>query len=392
MSQGLAPMEIQKNHLSMRLSGKDSPQAPGLYVHVPFCRGKCAYCAFYSVPDLALIPAWLKAVEQEISLYEETFPAFDSLYFGGGTPSLLAESELAGLMDVICRHFSLNPASEITIEVNPDDATPEKLHGYRRLGLNRLSLGVQSFEDKALRFLGRRHTARQARNAVAWARESGFDHLSLDLIYGLPGQMLKEWEQTLTAALAFRPEHLSCYQLTVEPDTELHRRLGGRPLVSEETEREFFLFTSAYLEDAGYLHYEVSNFARGIVNRCRHNLKYWQRQPYLGLGPAAHSFDGHRRWWNHRSLKDYINALYQGRAPVAGEERLTAEQARLEELLLGFRMRDGVAVESLKDFPRWQEGLKNLAAQGWLQVEKDRAVPTVQGFLLADRLPLWLVE
>lgn len=376
----------------MGLDGKNSAQTPGLYVHVPFCRGKCAYCAFYSVPDLALIPAWLKAVEQEISLYEETFPAFDSLYFGGGTPSLLAESELAGLMEAICRHFSLVPASEITIEVNPDDATPEKLQGYRRLGFNRLSLGVQSFDDQTLRFLGRRHSARQAGDALAWAREAGFYHLSLDLIYGLPQQKLKDWEKTLAAVLAFRPEHLSCYQLTVEPDTELHRRLGGRPLVSEETEREFFLFTSAYLEDAGYLHYEISNFARGEKNRCRHNLKYWQRQPYLGLGPAAHSFDGHRRWWNHRSLKDYINILSQGEAPVAGEEQLTAEQAKLEVLLLGFRVRDGVAVESLKDFSRWQESLKNLSAQGLLRVEGDRAAPTVRGFLLADRLPLWFVE
>jgi oxygen-independent coproporphyrinogen-3 oxidase len=361
---------------------------PGLYVHVPFCRGKCAYCDFYSVGDLSLIPAWRKAVEQEILYHAGTFAPFDSLYLGGGTPSVLAEADLAALMEAIHRHFSLGPASEITMEINPEDADFEKLHGYRRLGINRLSIGVQSFDDEELRFLGRRHNARQAQKALLWARAAGFDNLNLDLIYGLPGQTLTGWEKTLAAALAFRPEHLSCYQLTVEPGTALARRTSGRPLVSEEKEREFFLFTGEYLEGAGFFHYEISNFARGEGNYCRHNLKYWQRQPYLGLGPAAHSFDGRKRWWNHRSLADWLEALNRGELPAAGEEVLTPEQVRLERLLLGFRTKRGVEFGHLAG-DRWQENLADLASRGWLKVEEGRAVPTLQGYLLADRLPLY---
>ncbi len=390
---GVPVAETSGNPASMGPSGKNFPPAPGLYVHVPFCRGKCPYCDFYSVTGLSLLPAWRQAVEQEISLYRGTFPAFDSLYFGGGTPSLLSVPELAALMAAIHRHFSLDPAAEITLEVNPDDAALEKLREYRRLGVNRLSLGVQSFRDRDLRFLGRRHTASRAAAALTWAREAGFDRLSLDLMYGLPGRTLADWERNLAAALAFRPEHLSCYRLTVEPGTALaRRRRKGRDLISDEAAREFFLFTSACLEEAGYLHYEVSNFARGEENRSRHNLKYWQRRPYLGLGPGAHSFDGRRRWWNHRSLAAYLKALDQGKLPIAGEEALTPEQERLEHLLLGFRMKDGVALESLAGAARWQENLAALTARGWLKVEGGRARPTVQGFLVADRLPLWFAD
>jgi len=353
------------------------------------------YCDFYSIADCSLIPAWLKAIATEISLYSEIFSSFDSLYLGGGTPSVLEESELASLMEIIQQSFSLDPASEITLEANPDDVTPEKLHGYRRLGINRLSLGVQSFDNDELRFLGRRHTARQSQEAVMMAREAGFANLSLDLMYGLPGQTLAAWKKNLATALTFKPEHLSCYQLTVEPGTELARRQGegGKNLVSEEAERDFFLFTSAYLEGQGYLHYEISNFARGDEHCCRHNLRYWQRRPYLGLGPAAHSFDGLRRWWNHRSLTAYLQALTQGASPVAGEETLTTEQVRLESLLLGFRTREGVALSVIQGLPRWEETLCAMQAEGLVEVAPSGQVrPTRQGLALADRLPLLLTD
>ncbi|MDI6853720.1 MAG: radical SAM family heme chaperone HemW [Deltaproteobacteria bacterium] len=359
----------------------------GLYVHVPFCRTKCPYCDFYSVTDLGLMDTWLKAVAAEVQFYRNDFPVCDSLYLGGGTPSLLDEDRLGPLMEVLQGEIKFTPDAEVTLEANPDDLTPARLSFYRGLGVNRLSLGVQSFDESELRLLGRRHTARQAEEAVAMARQAGFANLSLDLMYALPGQTLAGWERTLQIALACRPEHLSCYQLTLEPGTALGRKYGqaGKTLFNEDAEREFFLFTSGYLEGEGYLHYEISNFARGESRVCRHNLKYWRRRRYLGLGPGAHSFDGRRRWWNHRSVVRYCELLTAGKPPMAGSELLTPEQVRLERLLLGFRMRDGVELESLAGR---EEDLANLASRGWLRVEGGRARPTIQGFLVADRLPL----
>lgn len=364
--------------------------SPGLYIHIPFCRGKCPYCDFYSITDLGRVDAWLKAVPQELALYRAAFPAFDSLYLGGGTPSLLPETQLGQLLDSLRREVDFLPDGEITLEANPDDLTLEKLWFYRKIGINRLSLGVQSFNDVELRLLGRRHTAAQSRAAISLARDAGFADVSLDLMYGLPGQSLDGWEKTLAAALSFNPEHLSCYQLTVEPDTELARRQGEgcKSLVNEDRERELFLFTSNYLREHGYLHYEISNFARGEGKRCRHNLKYWRRLPYLGLGPAAHSFDGVKRWWNHRSVARYCETLAGGAAPVTGSEVLTSEQVRLEKLWLGFRTREGLDLASLADLPRGRDTLTDMEARGWLVVEGGRAIPTIQGFLLADRLPL----
>ena len=243
---------------------------PGLYVHVPFCQTKCPYCDFYSVTDESLISAYLTALDTEARLYREQFPAFDTLFLGGGTPSWLGSAHLAGLMKNLRRHFAFAPDSEITLEANPDDITSEKLRLFRDLGINRLSLGVQSFDEAELRFLGRRHTARQTLAAIDLIRAAGFTNLGLDLMYGLPGQTLDAWLKTLETALSFTPEHLSCYQLTIEAGetpalrTPLARRVarGEISLPDEETQREFFLLTANFLTARGYLHYEISNFAR----------------------------------------------------------------------------------------------------------------------------------
>lgn len=330
----------------------------------------------------------------EFAYYRNDFPVFDSLYLGGGTPSLLEASQLGRLLEFLQREAAFAPDSEVTLEANPDDLTPAKLLAYRQLGINRLSLGVQSFNDAELCFLGRRHTAAQAQEALKMARDAGFANLSLDLMYGLPGQTRTGWEKSLAAALAFRPEHLSCYQLTVEPGTELARRRGDglKSLVGEDEEREFFLFTSDFLTRQGYLHYEISNFAHGKEHACRHNLKYWRRLPYLGLGPAAHSFDGRRRWWNFRSLNKYLEALSRGTLPAAGEETLTAEQVRLESMLLGFRTREGVAMSLIQGLPGGENTLGIMQAEGWVKVRKERVKPTREGLLLADRLPLLLID
>ena len=372
---------------------------PGLYVHVPFCQSKCHYCDFNSSTDSYLIPDWLAALEKEALWYQDRFDVFDTLYLGGGTPSLLDLRPLAALLQALRRHFRFTPATEVTLEANPDDLGPEKLRAYLDLGVNRLSVGVQSFHDRELAFLGRRHNARQTVEALEAARIAGFGNLSLDLIYGLPGQRLEDWNQTLEQALSFQPEHLSCYQLTYEPETPLGRRKarGEAAPATEEEERGFFLFTSRFLEGRGYLHYEISNFARtggpdGKPCYSRHNRKYWRQVPYLGLGPGAHSFQDGVRWWNCLPVEQYCQSLAQGRAPLADRETLSAEQIRLEALYLGLRTREGVPLEIIRRTPGWEKILEELNKAGLVKMNQERVVPTRQGFLLADRLALWFSD
>jgi putative oxygen-independent coproporphyrinogen III oxidase len=366
----------------------------GLYVHTPFCRSKCPYCDFYSITATDRVPAFLAALDNEARLYRDQFLLFDSLYLGGGTPSLLGEAQLTVLMETLQRNFAFAPNSEITIEANPDDLTPDKLALYQDLGINRLSLGAQSFDEKELRFLGRRHTAAQTMRALALIRAAGFANLGLDLIYGLPGQTTAAWLKTLETALSFVPEHLSCYQLTLTDDTPMGRMAaaGQVRLPIEETQREFFLLTARFLPERGYRHYEVANFAREEKYRCRHNRKYWTRAPYLGLGPAAHSFDGRRRWWNFSSVEKYCATLTAGRPPVAGAETLTPAQIRLEALYLGFRTQEGVSLATIREQPHGESLLRELTQAGLVRVRRDRVVATAPGLVVADRLPLWFAD
>jgi oxygen-independent coproporphyrinogen-3 oxidase len=394
--------------------------ASGLYIHVPFCQSKCPYCDFYSVTSPELISAFLEALEREVHFYcakmpsnggagvspvqaqakacgyqDPAFLAFDSLYLGGGTPSLLTNPQIIELVENLRRHFEFAPDTEFTLEANPDDVTAEKLRLWREVGINRLSLGVQSFDEAELVFLQRRHTARQTMAAIEQIRAAGFINLGLDLMYGLPGQSQKTWLKTLEAALSFTPEHLSCYQLTIAgetpaPPTPFARQMarGEFNLPDEEAQREFFLLTRQFLEGHGYMQYEVSNFARVEEYLSRHNRKYWSHTPYLGLGPAAHSFRDGRRWWNLSSVAQYCAALNAGEAPVAGSEALTPEQLRLEALYLGFRTREGVALEVIQTHPRWQVVLAELEQAGLVRLTNGRVTATAQGLVVADRLPL----
>jgi oxygen-independent coproporphyrinogen-3 oxidase len=364
---------------------------PCLYVHVPFCGGKCAYCDFFSVPDLSLAPQWLDAISLETRHYQEQFPPFATLYLGGGTPSILSLGDFARLMELLRQAFAFSPDAEVTLEANPEDVSPEKLALWQGFGVNRLSLGVQSLDDAELTFLGRRHNARRAREALAACRHAGFANLGVDLIYALPGQTMDCWERTLAQVLEYAPEHLSCYQLTIETGTPLAGRLaqGQFPPAGEDAQAEFFLFTSRFLTAKGYFHYEISNFARSEDLVSRHNCSYWDHTPYVGLGPGAHSFDGRRRWWNHRSLGDYCRAASEGAPPVAGEEILTPEQLRLEMLMLGLRTRRGIPL-GLINSAEGEDQLQRLVDEGLLILDGDKAVPTPLGWLVADRLPWWL--
>ena len=365
--------------------------AAGLYIHVPFCRSKCPYCHFYSTTSLGLIPDWLEAVKKEGLLYQGLFSSFDTVYFGGGTPSLLSPAALGDLVEFFHNRFCLSEDCEITLEANPGDLDRKTTQELRKTGLNRLSLGVQSFSEEDLMFLGRRHRVPDAVEAIEAGRSAGFENLGIDLIFGLPGQTSAHWQKGLAFALSFEPEHISTYQLTPEEGTPLGNRAaqGRVRLWGDEQSAQSYLETSRILESRGYLHYEVSNFARSEDRISRHNRKYWQQVPYLGLGPSAHSFLNRRRWWNPASLEEYLGRIGGGQKPTAGEEVLSPDQLRLESLLLGFRNREGVAVDQLRLNPTRRAVLAELEASQKINREKNRLIPTPRGYLLADRLPLF---
>ena len=363
---------------------------PGLYVHIPFCLSKCPYCDFYSETGTSMVSAWLTALEQEMLLYKDSFNRFDTLYIGGGTPTVLEEPLLHNLFDHLYRVFRFTDDAEITVEANPGDVTSEKLAVLKECGVNRISLGVQSFDDKALTFLKRRHTAKEAVRALDLIGSQGFLSLGIDLIYGIPGQTLDGWIGTLEQAVLFHPEHISCYQLTPAKNTELWEMLAGEEVrLPDEPEGEaLFVATAEYLEEHRYLHYEISNFAWGEENRSRHNQKYWQHTTYLGLGPSAHSFKDGKRWWNVRSVEQYCGLLKQGRAPVSGEEHLTPEQRELESLFLGLRTSGGITLSQLTANREGNALLTELLQQDYVKLIGRQVVPTRKGFLVADRLPL----
>jgi oxygen-independent coproporphyrinogen III oxidase len=365
-------------------------KSSGLYIHVPFCRSKCVYCDFYSVTGGALVERWLRALEKEMAFYNRAFTHFDTLYIGGGTPSLLGSAEITALFGALRRHFTFSPNAETTMEANPDDANAEWLALVRSLGVNRISFGVQSFSDRELAFLQRRHDAAGAARAIEAARDAGFTNIGLDLIYGLPGQSKGDWLATLERAVSFKPAHLSCYQLTAEGETPLKEMIdrGSARLPGDEMGRRLFLLTSSLLEAHGFLHYEVSNFAASEDLTCGHNEKYWRHVPYLGLGPSAHSFDGTRRWWNHRSVEDYCDALDRGVPPVEEAEHLSTEQLDLERLYLGLRTSTGIGLE---DLPKESAPiLRQLRKAKLIRLDRNRITPTVRGYLVADSLPVLL--
>lgn len=372
---------------------------PGLYIHIPFCIRKCAYCGFYSLTDLTLIPHFLAALRREMDLNHNEGREFDTVYIGGGTPSILAAADLERLIGDIRTAFTITPGAEITLEANPGDITAGLLAALRRAGVNRLNIGCQSFDDDALVLLGRRHEARQAAESIRIARDAGFENLGIDLIYALPGppgDAFAVWLDTLQTALAFHPEHLSCYQLTIEADTPIAElcRKGEVDLPDRDLQARYFFRTSEILEEAGYQQYEVSNFARGERFHSRHNRKYWDHTPYLGLGPAAHSFDGRQRRWNHRSVAAYLKDLAAGKPPVADSESLTDEQLRLEALFLAFRTRRGIHLEDFKQRHREDllvekgKTLKKLMDDGLLEIRNGFLSPTRAGMAVADSLAL----
>lgn len=373
-----------------------SSDKAGLYIHVPFCLSKCAYCSFYSIESISLIPDYLAALQKEIKFYGKYFRSFDTIYIGGGSPSLLSCDQLAGIISAIHKTFQITADAEITLEANPGDISVEYLKGFKKVGINRLNIGIQSFNDNLLKFLGRRHSGKEAIAAIVAARQAGFDNLGIDLIYGVHGSGLKSWENTLQKAVCFSPEHISCYQLSLDEKTPLYKRYIAEKFrrLTENQELKFFLTTSELLEDSGYGHYEVSNFARAEQFQSRHNKKYWQHVPYLGLGPGAHSFLNQKRWWNKSSVSNYIAELAEGKMPLDSSETLSMDQMQLEALFLGLRTKAGVDLKLYQKkygmdlLAEKKAVIEELLENGLVKLEQGFLIPTLYGLAVADSLAL----
>lgn len=317
----------------------------GLYLHFPFCKAKCRYCDFFSLPASDRISAYEKALCRAVSFFGERYSrrALSTVYLGGGTPSLISSDGLKALFSVIGESFDTSPVSEITMEMNPESATDEILSTARDVGVNRLSFGVQSANDGELATLGRLHRFSHAEEAYFRARRHGFQNVSLDLMYGLPHQTLSSWRESLEKTLSLEPEHLSFYCLTLSPEVPLYREKSALP--DDELCREMYLFAHEFLEENGYEHYEISNAARpGFASR--HNSSYWTGREYLGIGPSAHSMMDNTRFFTKDGLEEFIftsNPLDR----VTFEEERSAEDLRTEYLMLSLRRKEGVSLKQL---------------------------------------------
>ena len=353
------------------------PDFLSLYIHVPFCRKKCPYCDFFSVTDLSWVNAYAAGVCKEIQLWSAMAGSWSrmpvhTIYFGGGTPSLLSAGQMQQILDKVQNCFRLVSGAEITCEVNPGTVDALYLKDLRQLGINRLSIGAQSFDPKKLLFLSRIHTRKQVFDTLEDAARAGFSNLGLDLMYGLPGESQDTWQRDLYTALGFYPAHLSCYMLTIEPGTPFFDWCEKGLFLPCDRDRriEFFVQTSEILENCGYIHYEVSNFALGPKNQSVHNSHYWHRGAYLGMGPSAHSFlpgkikndkaynrfqqgplpfgaSGPVRSWNAANLHAWLERIAAGILPKEDYETLTPAQEILEQVMLGLRTEQGIQINNL---------------------------------------------
>jgi oxygen-independent coproporphyrinogen-3 oxidase len=334
-----------------------------IYIHIPFCVKKCVYCDFYSDTQLSLMPQFVVCLQKEIEKRSGLRDKIDTIYFGGGTPSLLLVNDVESLLKTIKDNYIISKNTEVTFEVNPGTLDFDYLKALKDVGINRLSIGVQSFNDNKLKFLKRIHTADQAIKTFEYAKKAGFENISLDLIYGLPFEDEVLWQNDLNRAVNLAPSHLSCYMLTIEPGTPLDEQLqeGSIEPLGNSAISELFKQTSLVLNEH-YEHYEISSFAkisktrsiqsrstqtkliqsRPIQSRSRHNSKYWNMTPYLGFGPSAHSYDGTKRFWNKSSIKTYIRDINSGNLPVEDYETLTLEQKMLENIMLKLRTLEGL--------------------------------------------------
>jgi oxygen-independent coproporphyrinogen-3 oxidase len=362
----------------------------GVYVHVPFCRVRCGYCDFntYTATELgggASQAAYAETAIAEVELLARVLPGAppaETVFFGGGTPTMLPSADLVRILEAVGGRFGLSPQAEVTTEANPDSVTPAGLAELREGGFTRVSFGMQSAVPAVLAVLDRTHDPERVPQAVAWARDAGFDQISLDLIYGTPGESVADWRRSLDAAIACEPDHVSAYSLIVEEGTALARqvRSGVLPMPDEDDLADKYVLAEEVLSAAGLRWYEVSNWARDEAARCRHNELYWTSQNWLGIGPGAHAHVGGVRWWNVKHPTAYAARLAEGRSPALARERLDDEAELVERVLLELRLRDGLPLAVVPAPARADVAV----ADGLAVVEGDRLVLTLRGRLLAD--------
>ncbi len=374
-------------------------QPAGVYLHIPFCIRKCPYCDFYSITDFSLKKAFIDSLKKEMKSSPFVDLCFDTIYIGGGTPSTLNANDLGSLIETAYGCFKFVDDTEITVEINPGTISLTALKEYRRSGINRLSIGVQSFNDSNLSFLGRIHSAKEASFAVDCAQKAGFENVGIDLIYGMPHQTKKSWLLDLKQAVEVNPEHISCYMLSFEPGTKMEkdRKKGCFKPMAESLTGDLFETTMGFLASLGFEHYEVSNFGRKLREdprsfQSRHNRKYWSFISYLGFGPSSHSFVDPKRWWNYPSVKKYIDKIEAGKSPVCGKETLSRQQKIIEMIYLGLRTTIGICIETFDkkfntDFKKiFKELILDLEAKGSIKISDNRCSLTPKGMLFLDSI------
>ena len=374
----------------------------GIYIHTPFCRSRCSYCDFATgMYDSDAAARYVQALTKEISHWNEVTPEkIDTIYFGGGTPSLLCVDQLESILNAVRNRFTVNEEAEITLEINPGDGGVTRdsraisMQAWRQLGINRASFGAQTFVDRELKMLGRTHDSADIGHTFALLREAGFANINFDLIAGLPHQTLAGWKRNLGRALQLGPEHLSLYLLDVHEGTPLHDQIerGLRPKPDEDLAAEMYALMIREVCAAGYEHYEISNFSRpGFASR--HNTKYWAREPYYGFGNSAHSHDGaHRRWANQRDAINYVEVLETGHSPIVERTELTQEDARSEAIFLGLRLMSGIDFANYHaqfgdDLREQYNGeLDRLKDAGLIEIDSEVLKLTSRGALLSNEV------
>jgi len=328
----------------------------GIYIHIPFCKQACYYCNFHFSTQQKSLPQMVDAIQKEAILRKEYIAEkVATIYFGGGTPSLCTENDISRTIDTIRNLFHVDEGAEITIEANPDDITPTKLDGWRSAGINRLSIGIQSFLDKDLQWMHRAHNARQAIDSILLAKDHGFHNISADLIYGTPTLNEKQWQQNVETITTLNIPHISCYALTVEPKTALAKMIQKQEKENTDGDKQALHFELLvnWLQQAGYEHYEISNFAKPGY-RSKHNSSYWQGKHYLGLGPSAHSFNGYSRQWNVANNAIYLESINQNLVPFEKEDLTTTQQLN-EYIMTSLRTIEGTSLHYIEN--RWGKAM-----------------------------------
>lgn len=372
----------------------------GLYLHIPFCEKKCIYCDFFSVESVNNFDVFSEILIKEIQMYKNnlTQESVETIYFGGGTPSLLNPKHFEKILSAIYNQFSLTNNPEITVEVNPGTVNYKKLSDYKKIGINRLSVGVQSLVDEDLRFLTRIHNVADVVNCIDDARKAGFDNLGIDLIFAVPTQTLKSWENILDEAIKLEPDHISVYNLSVEKDTPLAEIVKNKKasLLGEEIESKMFVMAVEKLTSSGFMHYEISNYAKPDFE-SKHNCNYWNHSNYLGFGPSAHSYWNTKRWWNIDTLAKYYSRISSGILPIKGNEDLTRHQLISEMIMLGLRTR-GVNFHHLKlkykyDYKtQLQKSIAYLLTSNLAVLENEVLSLTRKGILICDEISKMLIS